>query len=149
MDRRRFLTLVSGAATACGPAASRDADPVLAPASDAEPLRFSVNDFPASGLVARGALLLGRDERGAYAMTAVCTHEGCLVGPRPPRDGGSSALENASLECPCHGARFDANGLVVRGPASSPLVHFLVRREDADVIVDPNVTVGAAARAPL
>ncbi|WP_037671783.1 FAD-dependent oxidoreductase [Streptomyces griseus] len=54
-----------------------------------------------------------RDEEGeVHALSARCTHMGCLV--------AFNAAERA-WECPCHGSRFDTDGKVVQGPATSPL----------------------------
>lgn len=52
-----------------------------------------------------------RDAEGLYAISAVCTHLGCLVHHR--EDGG--------FACPCHGSRFDATGRVEGGPAPRAL----------------------------
>ena len=48
------------------------------------------------------------DEYVAYSLT--CTHLGCMV----EEDGEGFA-------CPCHGSRFDRDGLVLVGPAKKPL----------------------------
>ena len=48
------------------------------------------------------------DEYVAYSLT--CTHLGCTV----EEDGEGFA-------CPCHGSRFDRDGLVLVGPAKKPL----------------------------
>ncbi|HLG18220.1 MAG TPA: Rieske 2Fe-2S domain-containing protein [Bdellovibrionota bacterium] len=53
---------------------------------------------------------LFRDEEGFYAISAVCTHLGCVV----------RRIEE-TYECPCHGSAFDQNGQVTRGPAPAPL----------------------------
>jgi nitrite reductase/ring-hydroxylating ferredoxin subunit len=54
-----------------------------------------------------------RDEHGeAHALSARCTHLGCLV--------SFNAAETA-WECPCHGSRFDIEGRVLHGPAVRPL----------------------------
>jgi cytochrome b6-f complex iron-sulfur subunit len=57
------------------------------------------------------------------AMTAICTHEGCTV----------NGYESQTFVCPCHGSRYNTNGGVVRGPASSPLRQFATRL-DGDVL---------------
>ncbi|MEU3726746.1 FAD-dependent oxidoreductase [Streptomyces sp. NPDC031705] len=62
-----------------------------------------------------------RDDRGGlHAVSAVCTHMGCLV-----------AFNNAerTWECPCHGSRFDVDGAVLQGPALEPLE----RRDPGDL----------------
>lgn len=54
-----------------------------------------------------------RDDEGAlHAVSAVCTHLGCLV-----------AFNNAerTWECPCHGSRFGTDGRLLQGPALHPL----------------------------
>mmetsp|Transcript_6918 Transcript_6918/g.16479 ORF Transcript_6918/g.16479 Transcript_6918/m.16479 type:complete len:245 (+) Transcript_6918:18-752(+) len=47
-----------------------------------------------------------------YALSAECTHLGCLVPWDPIQK---------KFECPCHGSQYDARGSVIRGPAPGPL----------------------------
>src|SRR6185369_17499197 len=63
--------------------------------------------------------VIARDAQGLYAMTTTCTHLGCDV-----QSVGFG--DTATLDCPCHGSRFDRNGGVIRGPAEAPLTHFAV-----------------------
>ncbi|MET9465481.1 FAD-dependent oxidoreductase [Streptomyces sp. NPDC006544] len=71
---------------------------------------------PGEGTVVRAGgkpCAVHRDDQGElHAVSAVCTHLGCLV-----------AFNNAerTWECPCHGSRFGIDGQVVQGPALSPL----------------------------
>ncbi|GGX73046.1 FAD-dependent oxidoreductase [Streptomyces minutiscleroticus] len=71
---------------------------------------------PGDGAVVRvGAHVcaVSRDEEGKlHAVSARCTHLGCLV-----------AFNKAeqTWDCPCHGSRFDRDGGVVQGPATKPL----------------------------
>jgi cytochrome b6-f complex iron-sulfur subunit len=62
---------------------------------------------------------IGRDANGVYAMTLICTHQGCDIGQ-------NGTVSPSGLYCACHGSAFDVNGSVVRGPAPSPLAHFAV-----------------------
>ncbi|MFI6409650.1 Rieske (2Fe-2S) protein [Streptomyces sp. NPDC050548] len=46
------------------------------------------------------------------AFSAICTHQGCTV----------SAVANGTINCPCHGSKFNiADGSVAGGPAPKPL----------------------------
>lgn len=45
----------------------------------------------------------------AYSLT--CTHLGCVV----------EEDEGEGFVCPCHGSRYDRDGLVLAGPAKKPL----------------------------
>jgi glycine/D-amino acid oxidase-like deaminating enzyme/nitrite reductase/ring-hydroxylating ferredoxin subunit len=68
------------------------------------------------GIVARiGArcFAIHRDGHGELqAVSARCTHLGCLVGWNEA---------DRTWECPCHGSRFAADGTVLQGPATEPL----------------------------
>ncbi|MEU0300811.1 FAD-dependent oxidoreductase [Streptomyces sp. NPDC006175] len=71
---------------------------------------------PGSGAVVRvegRRCAVYRDEGGvAHAVSARCTHLGCLV--------AFNEAETA-WECPCHGSRFGIDGEVLHGPALRPL----------------------------
>lgn len=74
----------------------------LGPASDYEMnSRTLLADVPA---------VLIRTQTGFSALSLTCTHLGCSV--EQNADG---------FVCPCHGSRYDANGVVLRGPAKSAL----------------------------
>lgn len=49
---------------------------------------------------------------GLFALSAVCTHLGCIV------QWDESSQE---IVCPCHAAKYDLNGNVISGPAPKPL----------------------------
>ncbi|MET9963491.1 FAD-dependent oxidoreductase [Streptomyces sp. NPDC006326] len=54
-----------------------------------------------------------RDDEGRlHAVSATCTHLGCLV---------SFNDAERTWECPCHGSRFGIDGEVLQGPALRPL----------------------------
>src|SRR4029453_12754469 len=75
----------------------------------------SVDDIEAGqGAVVRSGLTkvaVYRDDDGTvHSMSAVCVHLGCIV--------TWNGVEK-SWDCPCHGSRFDALGVVINGPANS------------------------------
>jgi cytochrome b6-f complex iron-sulfur subunit len=62
-----------------------------------------------------GSFLVARTGQTTFtAVTAVCTHEGCIV----------SGFENQTYVCPCHGSRYATTGAVVNGPATAALRQF-------------------------
>lgn len=84
-------------------------------------------------------LFVLRDGMGFGAFSSRCTHLGCTV--RRTADG---------FFCPCHGARYDEKGLVVSGPARSPLPWFEVWAEpDGRIWVDTGQVVPAGTMTPL
>lgn len=77
------------------------------------------------------------DAGGLYALSAVCTHLGCIV----------SRQQEGGFFCPCHGSRFDGDGKVVKGPAPKPLRHLeLYVSPDGQLVVDQDKEVGRDVR---
>ena len=95
------------------------------------PSRFPVglpDVFPADSVtfLPNRRLFIFNGPTGFYAISSICTHLGCNV----KRAGQGFA-------CPCHGSRFDDNGLVTRGPAPAPLAWYaLALSPRGDLIVD-------------
>lgn len=83
-------------------------------------------------------VLVARDRGGLYAYSAVCTHEGCLLGL--PDEAGRT-------ECACHGSIYDGLGHVVRGPSTTNLRHYAVTVARGRVLVDPSQRVPDETRA--
>lgn len=74
----------------------------------------------------RPAVLLQPSAGAFVALSAVCTHLGCIV---KWVDGKGEFL------CPCHGGRFSVEGKVLGGPPPKALATYAVNVEDTDLVV--------------
>lgn len=80
-----------------------------------------------------------------HAMSAVCTHLGCIVqhtGTEAGKNGGKDKSV-VGFSCACHGSQFTIDGEVIKGPAPEPLPWFAVAvsPEDAEIIVNTGKVV--------
>jgi cytochrome b6-f complex iron-sulfur subunit len=144
-SRRSFLarllggTLLAGVATVCGSVLAYLFPPEEV-SSSLGPQRVRVGkaaDIP----LGAGKLVLVSDApvwvvhlpRGFVALSAFCTHQGCLV---------SWEANRRLFECPCHAGRFDERGNVVSGFPREPLHRLRVG------LVGDDVYVSAAGERP-
>lgn len=75
--------------------------------------------------VGRTLLLLRTGPGTVVALNARCTHQGCTV-----------AAGEDSLDCPCHGSRYQpGTGAVLAGPARRPLATVPVSVRDGQVVL--------------
>ncbi|HVO27254.1 MAG TPA: ubiquinol-cytochrome c reductase iron-sulfur subunit [Candidatus Margulisiibacteriota bacterium] len=89
-----------------------------------------LSDLP----VGEGKLALVNDEpvwvvhlaQGLVAMSALCTHQGCIVKWQPDR---------RLFSCPCHQGLFDARGNVVSGFPQMPLPRLDVGVVEGEVYI--------------
>ena len=64
-----------------------------------------------------------------FALSDVCTHEGCLLSEEGQVDG-------EQVECFCHGSKFDVKtGEVINGPAQEPMTNYEVKIEGENIMV--------------
>jgi cytochrome b6-f complex iron-sulfur subunit len=72
-------------------------------------------------------------KEGFFALSAVCTHLGCLTAWKP---------ELGIIACPCHGSKFKRNGEKIEGPAPKPLPWLKTWvSDDGDLMVDRSSNV--------
>jgi cytochrome b6-f complex iron-sulfur subunit len=72
-------------------------------------------------------------EGNFYALSAVCTHLGCITNWKP---------DQGIIACPCHGSKFDRDGTKIAGPAPRPLQRFsMVLDEQGQLVVDKSIVV--------
>lgn len=130
INRRRFLVFTGGAAAtllvaACG---DKDAEP------EVDRVEIDGTEIPEPGgepLYSRdGRFYLINNDDGLLAIYTKCTHQGCTVEWKSERQG---------FECPCHGSKFDRNGIRTDGPAERPLDLMAIRQlPDGSLVVETN-----------
>lgn len=126
------LVVLAGAVPGCGnPTGSPPTGPVAA---------GNISALAVGSLLVMSNVAVARDGSGVYAMSAVCTHAGCLL------DDGSRKI-TAGLSCPCHGSSFDGQGSVTSGPARTSLQHYAVTiASDGSLTVDGSQPVSSTTR---
>jgi cytochrome b6-f complex iron-sulfur subunit len=139
LNRREFVTAVACAACLCGLGTSAellaDDSPATAP-STAPSTTLDVgakSDYAADGITTTWMKLpdrvaVVRHDGKIYASTTICTHRGGTVRWHPDVD---------AYICPRHGANFDIEGNVTKGPARTPLTRYAISVDaNGHLIVD-------------
>jgi Rieske Fe-S protein len=127
MHRKQFLFsaglgLAATALAACTtygkkPEASGDtATTGAAPAPDGQTAPVNAiaktADVPVGSGVIVDEVVVTQPTAGVFkGFSATCTHAGCTV----------KNVANGTINCPCHGSKFNLDGTVANGPAARPL----------------------------
>jgi 3-phenylpropionate/trans-cinnamate dioxygenase ferredoxin component len=92
--------------------------------------QFGLTKFDASGY----EIAVANVEGTFYAFSDICTHLRCSL--------SEGELDGTTLECICHGSRFDVStGDVLRGPAKRPVQVYAVRVQgDALMVYVPTAS---------
>ena len=141
MSRRNFVVIGVSSIAVCGLGASIFGYEFLSPNVLYEPSpvvnvgrqdRFTADTVT---LLADVGIYVVRAAQGFYALSAVCTHLGCLTAWKPDLN---------IIACPCHGSKFERNGTKIAGPAPNPLpwLHLWIN-DDGEVMVDRSTTAPA------
>ncbi|MBI2842865.1 MAG: ubiquinol-cytochrome c reductase iron-sulfur subunit [Armatimonadetes bacterium] len=112
--------------------------PIVSPGPSRKYKLGTPEEFPAGTALKmdKENFFLFRDEEGFFAITAICTHLGCIVSQS--QDG---------FACPCHGSRFSADGRVVGGPAPRALPWLKVSlTPDGKLMVDAEQEVAVGTK---
>ncbi len=140
VNRRRFCKFAGGSACAiaAGGGGVLTADFLRPRALFEPPTRFTagvVDGFaPDSVFTAEAhSVFVMRFQDGFRAMSAVCTHLGCITRYQP---------DERIIACPCHGSRFDLDGEVLAGPAPRPLPWFEMNvTSRGEILIDTAIEV--------
>lgn len=93
-----------------------------------DPGRFPVDTFT---FLEEHNLYIYRDHEGLKAVSAVCTHLGCII---------EKSLDG--FECPCHGSCYSDEGQVLSGPAPRDLAWFRISRDaNQRIVIYPGKSV--------
>jgi cytochrome b6-f complex iron-sulfur subunit len=98
--------------------------------------QYPVNSFT---YVEDRQLFVYRDHEGIRAVSAVCTHLGCII-----------EHNDEGFQCPCHGSCFNDEGKVLSGAATKDLPWFSLQKDvDGRIIVDLSRPVEPGAKLRL
>ncbi|TGD87003.1 Rieske (2Fe-2S) protein [Mycolicibacterium sp. CH28] len=134
LPRRAVLI---GAAVAPIAACSTNSDELIKPAAPPAPgqVLAATADVPVGSGKVVGDTILTQPKPGVFeGFVARCTHAGCVLAIGAT---GAATSENASggtIDCPCHGSRFDLDGAVLRGPAMAPLTPVAVKVQGNEIV---------------
>jgi len=105
----------------------------------------NVSDLTAVGtfiVVSSAPVSIARDGNGIYAMSLVCTHQGCAI---PESPGGSANFNR--IHCGCHGSEYNGQGMVILPPSTRPLDHLEVTADPTGALtIHGQVVVPASQR---
>ena len=69
-------------------------------------------DVPVGSGVIVDKVVVTQPTAGVFkGFSATCTHAGCTV----------NKIADGTIDCPCHGSKFNLDGSVAKGPAQKPL----------------------------
>lgn len=141
MDRRRFVKAGSTSLAIAGAGACVFGFRYLSPNVLYEPspvVNVGKPEHYRAGSVTldtKNGIFVIREAEGFYALSAVCTHLGCLTVYK---------AETGEIACPCHGSTFRRDGITIGGPAPKALPWLKMwLADDGNLQVDRSSSVTA------
>jgi len=146
MNRREFITWVGVggiasslpvALAACSPKSTESESTASPSRSDGFQSVGTISELSQKGYILNkkistsGVLVVSQspDSKTITAVNPICTHRGCAV---------EWKAQEKSFVCPCHGAKFGADGNVLEEPAQKPLPTYEVKTEGDLILVKAN-----------
>jgi len=131
-----LLTAVVAACTTYGkkPEAASESSTTTAaapsaPGGPATPVANAIAktaDVPVGSGVIVGEIVVTQPSAGVFkGLSAKCTHAGCTV----------NKVADGTIDCPCHGSKYNLDGSVSNGPAQKPLEIKTVSVEGDSIIL--------------
>jgi Rieske Fe-S protein len=112
------LVMSAGALAACGSdtksASSSEAvtTPPSAASGGSGGVIAKTSDVPVGSGLISGDVVVTQPTAGVFkGFSSTCTHKGCAV----------NTVAEGTIDCPCHGSKFNLDGTVAKGPATKPL----------------------------
>ena len=83
--------------------------PTVAPAGE---VITKTSDVPVGSGVIANDVVVTQPSAGVFkGFSTTCPHRGCAV----------NKVADGTIDCPCHGSKFNLDGTVAKGPATEPL----------------------------
>ncbi|ULE33576.1 Rieske (2Fe-2S) protein [Mycobacterium sp. IDR2000157661] len=134
MQRKQFLLgagagLLASALAACTTYGRKPQEAEPAPATgDATPavdVLAKTADVPVGGGVIVDETVVTQPTAGDFqGFSSTCTHAGCTL----------NEVADGTINCPCHGSRFNLDGTVANGPATRPLTAKSIRVQGDSIV---------------
>jgi Rieske Fe-S protein len=98
-------------ATAESATSSADSAPAMIAAPGGDAIAKTA-DVPVGSGVIVDEVVITQPAAGEFkGFSSKCTHKGCAV----------NKVADGTIDCPCHGSKFNLDGTVAKGPATEPL----------------------------
>jgi Rieske Fe-S protein len=84
------------------------------------------SDVPVGSGVIVDKVVVTQPTAGVFkGLSAICTHAGCTV----------NKIADGTINCPCHGSKYNLDGSVAKGPAQKPLAEQAITVQGDSIIL--------------